>query len=366
MAESRDGHGTMARSGSGLPRNVVAFQPLVRPCIPTGRCAPGLGVKSRGCEHKCLQDGLGCRLQQAGSLGLLDRTLTAVAYQLPRVARSASSVTSVLPMLSDKHVLIRTDNVPTVVYINRQSGLRFRRMSQLARHLLLSSQTRLKSLRAVHIPGELNRGPVRFPGILPLPAVLCPDQGPPRQGRSGTQLAPGTHQVRLSPSEPPCTDSVQDQGGRGTGPVGCALLAHPDLVCRPHAPRDSPSLEEKEGPSSGDGHNLAPASRPLEPTCVASGWDSADLTGLPQAVINTIIQTRAPSTRQAYALKWGLFADWHSSRREDPQRCSVEKLERRLSLSTLKVHVVAIAAYYDAVDGLSLGKHHLIIRFLGC
>ncbi|KAL0161441.1 hypothetical protein M9458_045166, partial [Cirrhinus mrigala] len=159
----------------------------------------------------------------------------------------------------------------------------------------------------------------------------------------------------------------------GAGPVGCALLAHPDLVCRPHAPRDSPSLEDspEEGPSfSGNGHNLAPVSRPLEPPRVASGRDSADLTGLPQAVINTI--TRAPSTRQAYALKWGLFADWCSSRREDPQRCSVgvvlsflqEKLERRLSPSTLKVYVAAIAAYHNAVDGLSLGKHHLIVRFL--
>ncbi len=36
-------------------------------------------------------------------------------------------------------------------------GIRSRRMSQLARHLLLWSHTRLKSLRAVHIPGELNR-----------------------------------------------------------------------------------------------------------------------------------------------------------------------------------------------------------------
>ncbi|KAI2646090.1 Sentrin-specific protease 2 [Labeo rohita] len=218
-------------------------------------------------------------------------------------------------------------------------------------------------------------GPVRLPVILPLPAFLCPVRGSPRQGRAGTQLAPGSHQVRLSPSEPPCTDTVQDQGGRGAGLAGCALLAHPDLVCRPHAPHDSPSLEDspEKGPSfSGDGRNLAPASRPLEHPCVASGRDSADLTGLPQAVIDTIIQARAPSTRQAYALKWGLFADWCSSHREDPQRCSVgvvlsflqDKLERRLSPSTLKVYVPAIAAYHDAVDGLSLGKHHLIVRFL--
>ncbi|KAL0194781.1 hypothetical protein M9458_008353, partial [Cirrhinus mrigala] len=32
--------------------------------------------------------------------------------------------------------------------------------------------------------------------------------------------------------------------------------------------------------------------------------------------------------------------------------------------STLKVYVAAIAAYYDAVDGASLGKHQLIVRFL--
>ncbi|KAI2661241.1 Transcription activator BRG1 [Labeo rohita] len=171
----------------------------------------------------------------------------------------------------------------------------------------------------------------------------CPR--PPPAGTRWHTAGPGVSPSTPFPSKPACTDSVQDQGGRGVGLVGCALLAHPDLVCRPYAPHDSPSLEDSPevGPSSsGDGHNPAPASRPLEPPCVASGRDSADLTGLPQAVINTIIQARAPSTRQAYALKWGLFADWCSSRWEDPQRCSVgvvlsflqDKLERRLSPST--------------------------------
>ncbi len=41
-----------------------------------------------------------------------------------------------------------------------------------------------------------------------------------------------------------------------------------------------------------------------------------------------------------------------------------ERLERRLSPSTLKVYVTAIAAHHDAVDGRSLGKHDLIVRFL--
>ncbi|KAL0160837.1 hypothetical protein M9458_044562, partial [Cirrhinus mrigala] len=66
------------------------------------------------------------------------------------------------PMLRHKHVLVRTDSTATVAYINHQGGLRSRCMSQLARHLLLWSQTWLNSLRAVHIPGELNRAAVQL------------------------------------------------------------------------------------------------------------------------------------------------------------------------------------------------------------
>ncbi len=39
-------------------------------------------------------------------------------------------------------------------------------------------------------------------------------------------------------------------------------------------------------------------------------------------------------------------------------------LERRLSPSTLEVHVAAISAYHDHIDGKSIGKHDLVVRFL--
>ncbi len=102
------------------------------------------------------------------------------------------------------------------------------------------------------------------------------------------------------------------------------------------------------------------------------GRDTEVLGGLPPAVVNTIPSARALSTRQAYRLKWNLFVDWCSPRREDPRRCPItvvlsflqDGLERRLSPSTLKVYVAAIAAHHDAVDGKSLGKHDLVIRFL--
>ncbi len=65
---------------------------------------------------------------------------------------------------------------------------------------------------------------------------------------------------------------------------------------------------------------------------------------------------QALSTRRAFALKWSLFTIWCSSRREDPRRCTIGvvfsflqgRLERRLSPSTLKVYVAAIAAHHDA------------------
>ncbi|KAI2645907.1 Papilin [Labeo rohita] len=52
-------------------------------------------------------------------------------------------------MLRGEHVLVRMDNMATVAYINRQGGLRSRRMLQLTRHLLLWSLKWLKSLGAV-------------------------------------------------------------------------------------------------------------------------------------------------------------------------------------------------------------------------
>ncbi len=307
------------------------------------------------------------------------------------------------PLLLGKHVLVRTDNTAAVSYINRLGGYTITphvtarppsppleshavQVTACCSHPRAAQSCGRRALTTAHVPRRMAtpsrddpadlesiRGssgrPVCLPRVLPLPAVLLPDRGPPRHRRTGTQLASGLMQVCVSPSEPTCTDTVQAQGGRGAGPAGCAPLAHPDLVSRTHFPRDSTSLahSSEEGPPfSGARHHMAPASRSMEPPC------AADLSGLPPAVVETIIQARAPSTRQTYALKWSLFATWCSSRREDPRRCTIgvvlsflqERLERRLSPSTLKVYVAAIAAHHDAVDGRSLGKHDLIVRFL--
>ncbi len=117
--------------------------------------------------------------------------------------------------------------------------------------------------------------------------------------------------------------------------------------------------------SQGLGTCMAPASRSVKPQPVAPGWDVADLSGLPPAVVETITQARAPSTWQTYALKWSLFVNWCSSRREDPRRCTIgvvlsflqERLEGRLSPSTLKCMWPLSRPTTMQWTDRSLGKH---------
>ncbi len=400
--ESRDGHGATARTGSHSPRPAVAPSAHGRTLLSSGRSSPRASIQACCCFNRRLCHGLGGHVQRARSRRALDRAPAAVAYQLPRVAGSmASSAPLQNAATREAYTGPLGQHCDRCVH---QSGLRSRRMSQLARHLLLWSQKHLRSLRAVHVPGELDRaadelsrqhallgewrlhpevpqlnwrrfGDACLPGHVSLPVVFLPVRRDPRYRCTGMQLASGLTQICVSPSEPSRTDPVQGQGGRGASPLGCALLAQSDVVPRTDVPRDSPSLanSSEEGSTFSErGHPLAPAPRLVESPRMVLGRDAEVLSGLPPAVVNTITSATALSTRQAYRLKWNLFVDWCSPRREDPRRCPIavvlsflqDGLERRLSPSTLKVYVAAIAAHHDAVDGKSLGKHDLVIRFL--
>ncbi len=96
-------------------------------------------------------------MQRARSRGALDRAPAAVAYQLPRVAGSmACSAPLQNAATREAYTGPLGQHCDRCVH-QPPGGLRSRRMSQLARHLLLWSQKHLRSLRAVHVPGELNR-----------------------------------------------------------------------------------------------------------------------------------------------------------------------------------------------------------------
>jgi len=62
-----------------------------------------------------------------------------------------------LPYLAGKHILVRSDNTPTVFHINHQDGTRSAKLLHAACALLIWAAPRLTSLRAMYIPGEQNQ-----------------------------------------------------------------------------------------------------------------------------------------------------------------------------------------------------------------
>ncbi len=155
------------------------------------------------------------------------------------------------------HLLVRTDKTAAVSYINRLGGIRSHHMSQLARHLLLWSPTHFTSLRAVHIPGKLNRAADALSRQLLFPGEwrLHPETIRLIWSRLGEA------QVNLFAS--PESSHCQLYFSLTECPLGTEALAH-------------------------SGHTTA--SRSMELPCVAPGQDAADLSGLPPAVVETIIQ----------------------------------------------------------------------------
>ncbi len=88
------------------------------------------------CTHKALYNYVGG--------GGLSSTTTSVQHPFGR--------------LGDHHVLVRTNNISVIAYINHQGGLRSCPLYRLARQILVWAQGKLCSLRAVYIPGHLNMG----------------------------------------------------------------------------------------------------------------------------------------------------------------------------------------------------------------
>ncbi len=408
MAESRGGRGNAVLTRFRL--HWPAAKPSARGQIPRsfGQECPGAGIQACCGIHGCLGHRLGSHVQWARSVRGLDGSPTALAYQLPRAAGSTPGLEPpqrapsrqgrsgpygqhcdrcayqparrfTLPSHVTTHpppppLESEASEVPSCHPHPRsaQPGSRRAVSSSTSRGVETPSSGGPADLESVR---SCSGRPVCISGNHPLPVVLLPNRGNARHGCTGTQLAPGPAQICVPPSEPISTDTVQDQGGRGAGLVSGSILAQQDLVPGTHAPRDSPSLADssEEGSAfSETGHPPKPASRLVETPCVVPGRDAEVLGDLPQEVALTIASARAPSTRRAYALKWNLFVEWCSSHHEDPRRCSIravlsflqQGLECRLSPSTLKVYVAAISAHHDPVEGRSVGKHDLVVRFL--
>ncbi|KAI2646466.1 Transposon Ty3-G Gag-Pol polyprotein [Labeo rohita] len=274
-----------------------------------------------------------------------------------------------LPDLRNRHVLVRTDSTAVVYYINHQGGLRSRPLYKLAHQILVWSQDKLLSLRAVHIPGHLNVGADILSRQGPRPGewMLHPEvvnQIWEIFGRAQLDLFATRENAQcplwfsLVHPAPLGLDAMVQTWPR------LRLYAFPRLLCSQEFWR--------EYAGTGRGRHPAPPSGVVEAVGVAPEGAQLIDSGLSTEVVETILQSRAPSTRKLYALKWKLFTSWCEERQQDPANCPVgtvlEFLQARFSTglahSTLKVYVAAISAYHALLDGVSVGKNPLVIRFL--
>ncbi len=122
----------------------------------------------------------------------------------------------------------------------------------------------------------------------------------------------------IPPDRPASTGRQACQGTGSQGAIGGPLVEKPTLVVRADSATDSSPLArapETGSPLSGERNNMAPSTRAVGSLHLAA---QREPTGLPERVLNTISEARAPSTRRLFALKWSVFSTWCLNRGEKP------------------------------------------------
>ncbi len=191
------------------------------------------------------------------------------------------------------------------------------------------------------------------------------------QGCIGPQLFQPSP-LCFSPDRPDPAGNQANQGAEAQSYVSGPTLEEPELVLGAGAAAHCSPMDhspEMRPPLSGKRNDLAPPARSMGATSLASWWEPSVL---PENVLNTISQARAPSTRRLYPLKWYIFSAWCTTPGADPEVGDIslilsflqEPLEKGRSPSTFKVYVAAIAASHAPIDGQSVGRNNLVVCFL--
>ncbi len=310
-----------------------------------------------------------------------------------------------LPVLGGYHIIVRTDNMAVVSHINRQGGSRSRTLDRLARHLLLWSQDKFLSLRAVHVPGVLNL----VADFLSRQKLRPGEWMLNRQTVSQIWDLFGEAEVDLFASQESSQCPLWFSLSFPTT-LGIDAFAHPwpnvslyafppiklipAVLCRVKVSGARLLLIAPFWPSQTWFSGLTPLLyRP--PWEIPIRWDllsqlqgkiwhpqpelwklwvcmsRAVIDGLPAEVQETIASARAPATRKLYSSKWGVFESWCLTRAINPVNCPVgpvlEFLQERLTAgaaaTTLRVYVAAIAAQRE-LDEIPLGRHRMVSTFM--
>ncbi len=212
------------------------------------------------------------------------------------------------------------------------------------------------------------------------PLVLSDSSSSTGAGCYGTDVAEASS-VRLSPdrSAPGSSRESAPEWGPAVASnsvlTGQSMLIGPDLSPRRLSMGDS----HQEGSAlTGRGHDPSSPPGVIEAVDVAPEGAQLIASGLSTEVVETILQSRAPSARKLYGLKCKLFTSWCGDRQLDPVWYSLVQISQigtvleflqacfssGLTHSTLKVYMAAIVAYHAPLGGQSVGTDPLVTRFL--
>ncbi len=116
-------------------------------------------------------------------------------------------------------------------------------------------------------------------------------------------------------------------------------------------------------------YDIASPARVIGPEYVAARREPFVL---PERVLNTMPEARAPSSRRLYALKWAIFSTWCQGRDLVPVTSDVsvvlsfqqEMLDNQHSSSTIKVYAAAIASFHACIAGRLVARDSAVIQFL--
>ncbi len=214
--------------------------------------------------------------------------------------------------------------------------------------------------------------------ILPLrpAAVITPPPvaaSPPARRRGCPPAAP-----TFAPARPQQQHSLRQQCGAGSRkmaqpvsaparPVKCQGKQHSwDGRIRDTGSSSSRDGESAPSPGGGPGENLffpfwVVLPLALRPVLVSSRPN------LQSSFLCFEQRYSCPACRR---LKWNLFVDWCSPRREDSHRCLIAVVlfpARWFGVKAVSLHPQSVCCRYcrhDAVDGKSVGKNNLVNRFL--
>ncbi len=155
------------------------------------------------------------------------------------------------------------------------------------------------------------------------------------------------------PSSFRCSSNRSATAGTQTSPgatsqthYNSSTLEEPAVAVRViPAARCSPVVDplEMEPPLSSERYDMASTAPVMGPACVANQREPF---GLPERVLNTMAEARAPSTRCLYALKWSVFSTWCQDRNLDRHYRNLGSLRYGRSTAFLAVLWAALLSRF--------------------